>query len=853
LRPHPRLPLPLTLLLRTHLGRQRALSLITLCAVAASVALATGLEMSSRSAEAEFEHTTKEMAGAAQIEVVGGSLGIPEELLNLVATVPGVKLAAPLVQASFHVDRPDAEGSSLHVLGVDLLADPSVRSYSGEASVEDPLRLISGSDAVVVARALADKLKLRSGDPLPLRSRGKSYTLTVRGVLAPQGLAAAYGGQIAIMDVYALQTLLGREGWLDKIDVLLSEGASTDAVMAGIEHAVSGRASVRHAATRDVWSASALALVRTIVAALLVVAILVASLVSFSALSLFVDRRIPELALLQVAGLEPRRVRRILYVDAALLALFGTVAGALLGWVFAAGFLGGLSWLLNFLQGIELSRIDFGAATAGAALGVGGLVSFAGVLEPARRATRQAPLDALLGFTAARQPEETGRRRVWLAAALAAVAGLSAVVGGLPPLVRVVGILTAGLALLGVVVRSGLPALLRRTGQLIDVVRPGIGRLAGASLAARPGGTALATVSVAGVVAGVTISLALAHSTAQTIDTWMQSQFPGGVFVTAGPVTAIEPDEFVSPETLRTIRETPGVRGVFDQVAEKLVYRGEQVFLMGGRMEVMARFGRLAVMNGDPREVAEEVARGALVVSDRFAQHFGVAVGDTISLDTPKGLRSFRVAGVNRDYSGPAGSINIDSSVFEALWPRRGARDLVLWSEGDPAPVISEIRRRVGETQTLFFAYGDDLAHFASRVLLRFQMIVMSVALLTAVLGGIAIWNVMLGAVTVRRRELALLLATGATRRQIRALTLIDALLLAGSGGVGGIVLGLCSGYLVVSSVMTDAVGWSLTFSVAPGELLTLMAGLLCAALLASLYPAWLASRVPMGEVSGVE
>jgi len=296
------------------------------------------------------------------------------------------------------VERPDAEGASLHVLGVDLLADPSIRSYSGEANVEDPLRLISGSNAVVVARALADKLKLRSGDALQLRSGGKSYTLTVRGVLAAQGLAQAYGGQIAIMDVYALQALLGREGWLDRIDVVLAKGASTDAAMTAIERAISGRASVRHAAARDVWGDSALLLVRTIVAALLVVAILVASLVSFSALSLFVDRRIPELALLQVAGLEPRGVRRILFFDAALLALFGTAAGALLGRLFAAGFLGGLSWLSDFVQGIQLSRIEFNASTAATALAVGGLVSFAGVLEPARRATRQAPLDALLGY-----------------------------------------------------------------------------------------------------------------------------------------------------------------------------------------------------------------------------------------------------------------------------------------------------------------------------------------------------------------------------------------------------------------------------------------------------------------------
>lgn len=853
MRPHPRLPLALLLAIRTHLGRQRALSLVTICAIAASVALATSLEMSSRSAEVELERTAQELAGAAQVEVTGSSLGIPEDLLDAVRGVPGVRLAAPFLEASFRVAREDADAASIHVVGVDLLDDTGVRSYSGELEVADPLRLIAGPDAVIVARALADKLKLGPGDTLPVRSGGKSYTLTVRGVLAPKGIAQAYGGQIAIMDVYTLQTLLGREGWLDRIDVVLESGASPGEVSQAIERAVAGRASVRPAATRDAWADSALLLVRVVVLALMVVAILVAALVCYSALSLFVDRRTPELALLRTAGMEAKRVRRLLYLDAALLALFGAGVGALLGRFVAAGLLGGLSWLSDFLQGVELSHLEFDASTSATAIAVGGVVSFLGVFIPARRAARQPPLEALLGFVPGDGAPSARGPRVWLAPALALVAALALLVPSIPPLARVAAVLGAGLAGLGVLLRWSLPQMLRLARGGLDAVLPGLGRLAGASLAARPGETALAAVCVAGVVAGVTLSLALAQSAAHSIDAWMGGLFPGGVFVTAGPIAAIEPDELISAETLRIVRETPGVRGVFDQVLQKVVYRGEQVLLFAGSTDVLARYGRLAAVRGDPQAIAAAVARGEVAVSDRFSRRFGIAEGDSVTLDTPKGPRSFRVAGLIRDYSGPAGSINLDTSVFDALWPRLGSRDLVLWTDGDPAPVISEIRRRVGDAQTLFFAYGDDLAHFASHLLRRFQAILLSVAILTAVLGGIAIWNLMLGAVSARARELALLRTIGATQRQVRTITLLDALLLAVFGGVGGIALGVCSSYPVVSEVMADAVGWSLDFSIAPLQIALLVVGLLAAAMLASLYPARLAARVPMREASGSE
>lgn len=851
MRSHPHLPFPILLALRAHFGRHRALSLLTILAVTGSVMLATGLEMSSRGVEAELTRTARAIAGAAEIEVVGGTLGVSEDLIDEVAAVPGVRVAAPFVQATFKLDRTDARDEAIQVLGIDLLADANVRSYSDAASIDDPLKLIAGLDAVVVSHALADRLGLHAGDSISVRSGRTPHRLTVRGVLASGGLADAFGGQVAVMDVYALQHLLGREGWIDRVDVVLEDGAARDSVMTAIADRVRGRATARPSGARDGWLDTALRIIRVIVAVLVVVAVVVASLVSYSALSLFVDRRVPELALLRAAGLEPRRVRRFLYLDAALLAAAGTSLGVALGRIVSESFRAGLSWVSDFLQGVEIERLELRPSTLLVAMFVGGLVAFAGVVAPARRATLRAPLAVLLRTD--EEDEPSGRRSRWLAPGVVLLAVVAAFAPRVPDLLRMGLTLVSGLLILGILSRAALPRVLPIVRRGLEVVLPGVGRLGAASLVSRPAQTSLAVVCVAGVVAGVTMSLVISGSGARTLDDRMTSHYPNGVWVMAGKIVAANPDEFVTPETTRLVRETPGVRGVFEHAGEKIVYGGEEVLLAAGNMSVLARYGRLDVVAGDARAIAEAVAAGNIVVSDTFARHFGVKDGDSITLDTPKGPMRFRIAGLIHDFAGPAGSINIDLSIFDQLWLRRGARDLVFWTDGAPEPVIAEIRRRVGESQTLFFVHGEELAHFASGFLRQFQGILMSVALLTAFLGGVAVWNMMLGAVTSRTRELALLMSVGATERQIRVLTLIDGLMLGLVGGLAGVTLGLLAAYGMLTHFIAGVVGWPLRFSVEPRDIGWLIVGILAASLAASLYPAWLAARVPMREAASAD
>ena len=845
----------LVLSIRTHIGQNRSLSIVTVLVIATSVALAIGLEMASRSVHAELERTAKTLAGAAEIEVSGGDLGIPEQLLEEVSAVPGVLAAAPLIQTTFRLAAGAYVGQPLHVLGVDLLADQQVREFTilkDELQIRDPLRLLAGIDSLIVSRELVKRLELEEGDSLLVRSSEREFRLVVRGILAPGGVADAFGGQVAVMDVYSLQTLLGREGWFDRIDVVPERRVDTAALLTAVAEQVGGTATVRRSASREGFVGRALATIRLVALVLAAIGVIVASVLSYGAMSLSVDRRIPELALLRAAGLESWRVRRLIWTDAFILALLGTILGLGIGFKLSRSFIAVFSGISKHIQNVEIAHSELTWVTVAIGVSVGMIVSFCGSIKPAIRASSRPPLDSL-GVSHTLTPPGPLRGKLllilvgsflWLAIWLAPT--------GLPALLHVVLVLGIGLFLLWLVVAPLLLGAIHRSRPWLERTVPGVGRLVGASFFARPNHMRLTATAISGVIAGVTAIMVVVESVAVSIHDWHAGRHQGGVLVTADdPVSTLE-REPISPDTLAIIRETRGVRAVLDNFGGYILFRGEEVLLGASSMDVMAEYGRLPVTEGDPEALARALVRGDIAISDGFAHHFGVRVGDRIALSTPKGRRTFRAAGIVRDYGGPGGSLELDLNTFDELWHRNGSTSLYIWTDPPVEEVLEKIRRRVGGRQALFFLYGDELEDYAAKVIDRFIHLLYVVTGLTVFLGGIAVMNLLIGSVMQRRRELALLRVAGATGPQIIGLVLVDGLIVAMAGAVFGVGLGLpCASHM--SGILTDAFGWTLVYAVDPYPLVLLVLSVGAVSLLAGIYPALTAKQMLSTEVFAPE
>ena len=111
------------------------------------------------------------------------------------------------------------------------------------------------------------------------------------------------------------------------------------------------------------------------------------------------------------------------------------------------------------------------------------------------------------------------------------------------------------------------------------------------------------------------------------------------------------------------------------------------------------------------------------------------------------------------------------------------------------------------------------------------------VALVSLIVGGIGIMNIMLVSVTERTREIGVRMAVGARSRDILLQFLVESLVLAAIGGVIGVSAGI-----LVGTVAAKVLGWSVLFRPEVIALAVAVSGLL--GVVAGLYPAWRASRL---------
>jgi ABC-type antimicrobial peptide transport system permease subunit len=115
--------------------------------------------------------------------------------------------------------------------------------------------------------------------------------------------------------------------------------------------------------------------------------------------------------------------------------------------------------------------------------------------------------------------------------------------------------------------------------------------------------------------------------------------------------------------------------------------------------------------------------------------------------------------------------------------------------------------------------------------------LLLCVALISLVVGGVGIMNIMLVSVTERTREIGLRMAVGARARNILTQFLVEAIVLCLAGGLMGILLGVGSSWLV-----TYFLGWPTESS--PEAIVAAVAVSASVGIIFGYYPAWKASRL---------
>src|SRR5580765_4384958 len=121
-----------------------------------------------------------------------------------------------------------------------------------------------------------------------------------------------------------------------------------------------------------------------------------------------------------------------------------------------------------------------------------------------------------------------------------------------------------------------------------------------------------------------------------------------------------------------------------------------------------------------------------------------------------------------------------------------------------------------------------------SRVMTNLLLVV---ALISLIVGGVGIMNIMLVSVTERTREIGIRMAVGARPRDILRQFLVEAVVLCMAGGIIGILLGRG-----ISTAITALLHWP-TLPSLPA-IIASVAVALSVGIIFGYYPAWKASRL---------
>lgn len=771
-------------------------TLLAVLVIALGVALGLGVTLVNRSAADEVSIASRSLFGLADLVVRGTSAGFDENLFPVLARLPEVALASPVVEVEARVI---GQQRTTTVLGLDFFRALRMQPDIGLEAPRTNLGVLE-EDAAFLSPAAARDLGLVAGDTLALQIGVDTVSLRVAGILP----AAVYRQRAVVLDIGTAQWRLRQTGVLHRIELRLRSGTSTETAITRINSLLPPGVTVT---TPGAETDEALRLTRAYrsnLTALALVALFTGAFLVHSTQSLAVLRRRREFALLHALGVTARQQVGSTLLGGAIVGLAGAGLGVALGILLADIGLKafGADLGAGYFRGVS-PALDVGWIEVGSFLLLGTLAALAGTLRPALAAAR---VPAAIALKAGDMEEAAVQGHGGMAALLWLVAGLLLLappIEGLP----LAGYGAIALILIGAVLF--MPTIMRAVLRILPQTRHVPGQMA---LAHLQGTARQATTSLSAILVSFSLMVAMAvmvTSFRTSLDQWLEKILPADLYLRTGFASETA---YLDPADIALLGGLPGVERVVPNRFSEIGVPGAPAPLaLIARPIGEADAARTLWLEGTAAAPlpADTVP---VWISEAAADLLILAPDSTFTAEVAARELRLSVRGIYRDYERQNGSVIIDRDAYIELTGDRRANAAWLWLEegADATQLGAEIRNRFPHLGDYDVRQPGEIRALTLRVFDRTFAVTYLLEIIAVCIGLAGIAASTSAQVLARRGELGMLRHIGLTRGQTGAMLGAEGALLGALGVAAGLVVGTVVSLILIYVVNRQSFHWSM-------------------------------------------
>jgi putative ABC transport system permease protein len=786
---------------------------LTTLAITLGVMILFGMQGIIPAVRASFQQNLQESAHTVDLIVSRSNGGFfPETVQSQVRQIPGVALVMPVLEEPLRL--PQSLALAGEPMAVDHLiingVDPSTAAQAIPITPLEGRWFTAGEqNAALIRTTLAERVGFAIGDTLRLPTATGTLELTIIGILPKRPLI---GDEEIFVPLHTSQTIFNRPEQINALIGVFREGQDAPRLRQTILAELGETYAIGAVeAGGSEWD-SVLQIGEVAFLLFGGLAIAMSGFIIFNSCRTSVAERQQDIGMLRAIGATRHMVIAIVVCEGLVLGMIGTTIGIGLGFVLVSLLVASVAPIWADFFGAPLAQPVFEGNAWILAITLGLGIPWLSSLIPAQSAGTLPPLAALRPLDL-RQTKQQADRRSWIGGTLVLGAFIALLSG--EPRVSIFGALLCliGLTLLG---SRLVPGITLVAGQLLERLFPHAGRLAQANIQRNPERAALTASAMMSSLAILIALAGLGATFTSGLLGYLERSMRADYMLAPQAAVLGQGDVGASPALAEQLRALPGIQAVTTMREASATIGTIETKVIGIDPATFAQLAGLTFTAGDAVQVYSQLATDqAVIVNGVFAAQAGKTIGDSIPIETLHGVQAYRIVGIGIDYlNSRAATIYISQEQLASAFGQQNDSLLLLQRTPDAdqrsvEAALQEVTKTYPAFSLVLFEEWRDEQIRGNQ--LRSNILSVLTAIL-AIPSLLALTNTLGMNVVERTREIGVLRAIGATRRQIQQIIVAESLLLVLFGIAGGILAGIMLGYALTGAINRSGLIFTYTF-----------------------------------------